>query len=133
MKEINELELPENILYAEDHEWALKKGDNVVIGISDYAQDQLGDITFVEMPEPGDSLDKGEEFGVVESTKAVSELYMPISGEVAAVNTALEDNPGLVNDKPYTDGWIIEVKPDDPSELDDLLGKQAYLEMLEGM
>ena len=91
MKEIDELNFPENLSYAEDHEWVLKQGDTVKIGISDYAQDQLGDIVFVELPEVGESFSKGDEFGTVESVKAVSELYMPISGEIAGINKSLED------------------------------------------
>jgi glycine cleavage system H protein len=106
--------------------------DKVKVGISDYAQDQLGDIVFVELPEVGDSLDKGEEFGTVESVKAVSELYMPVGGEIVAVNSALEDNPEWVNNTPYADGWMIEIKPDNPSAIDDLLANDAYLEKLKG-
>jgi glycine cleavage system H protein len=133
MKEIDELNLPEDLSYAEDHEWILRKGDTVKIGISDYAQDQLGDIVFVELPEVGDSFNKGDEFGTVESVKAVSELYLPISGEIAGINKALEDSPELVNTDPYKDGWMIEVRPGNPQELDELLDRNAYLEMLKGM
>jgi glycine cleavage system H protein len=133
MKEINELNLPDTVRYAEDHEW-VRAGDGVVrVGISDYAQDQLGDITFVEAPEVGDSFEAGEEFGTLESTKAVSELYMPVGGEISAVNEALEDDPGLINHDPYGDGWIVEIKMSDPSRLDRLMDRDAYLEMLEGM
>jgi glycine cleavage system H protein len=132
MKELSELNLPDNLRYAESHEWAKTEGDKVKVGISDYAQDQLGDIVFVELPEVGDSLDKGEEFGTVESVKAVSELYMPVGGEIVAVNSALEDNPEWVNNTPYADGWMIEIKPDNPSAIDDLLANDAYLEKLKG-
>ena len=132
MKEINELNFPDDIRYAESHEWARPQGDTVKVGISDYAQDQLGDIVFVEMPEAGETFEKGAEFGTVESVKAVSELYMPVGGEVLAVNTSLEDSPELVNNTPYTDGWMIEVKPDDPAQLDSLLTKDAYLKSLQG-
>ena len=132
MKELSELNLPDDVRYAESHEWARTEGDKVKVGISDYAQDQLGDIVFVELPEVGDSLDKGEEFGTVESVKAVSELYMPVSGEIVAVNSALEDNPEWVNNTPYADGWMIEIKPDNPSAIDDLLANDAYLEKLKG-
>ena len=132
MKELSELNLPDDVRYAVSHEWAKTEGDKVKVGISDYAQDQLGDIVFVELPEVGDSLDKGEEFGTVESVKAVSELYMPVGGEIVAVNSALEDNPEWVNNTPYAEGWMIEIKPDNPSEIDDLLANDAYLEKLKG-
>ena len=132
MKELNELSFPEDVRYAESHEWAKSEGDKVKVGISDYAQDQLGDIVFVEMPEVGETFEKGAEFGTVESVKAVSELYMPVGGEIVAVNSALEDSPELINNTPYTEGWMIEVKPDDPSELDNLMKKDAYLKSLKG-
>ena len=132
MKEINDLNLPDDIRYAESHEWAKAEGDSVKVGISDYAQDQLGDIVFVEMPEVGETYDKGAEFGTVESVKAVSELYMPVGGEIVAVNGALEDAPELINNTPYTDGWMIEVKPDDQKALAGLLTKDAYLTSLKG-
>ncbi len=133
MKEISELILADDVRYSDDHEWTRATGDTVRIGISDYAQDQLGDIVFVELPEVGDSLDKGEEFGSVESVKAVSELLLPIGGEVVAVNEALEDAPELVNQDPYDKGWMVEIKPADPAEVDDLMTKDAYLEMLKGL
>jgi len=132
MKEINDLILPDDIHYAESHEWAKAEGDNVKVGISDYAQDQLGDIVFVEMPEVGETFDKGTEFGTVESVKAVSELYMPVGGEIVAVNSALEDAPELINNTPYSDGWMIEVKADDPAELEALMTQDAYLTSLKG-
>jgi glycine cleavage system H protein len=132
MKEISELNFPADLLYSESHEWARSQNETVRIGITDYAQDQLGDIVFVELPQIGDSLDKGAEFGTVESVKAVSELYMPIGGEVVAVNQTLEDAPELVNTDPYKGGWMIEVKPANPSEMKDLLTPEAYLETLKG-
>lgn len=132
MKEISELNLPEDVKYTDDHEWARSMGETVRLGISDYAQDQLGDIVFVELPEAGATFEKGEEFGTVESVKAVSELYMPMGGEVVAVNSALEDEPELVNTEPYDGGWMVEIKPSDASELDAMKDKNAYLEMLKG-
>ena len=132
MKDISDLNLPDDVRYAEDHEWAKSEGDKVRIGVDDYAQDQLGDIVFVELPRIGDAFDKGEEFGTVESVKAVSELYMPIGGEVLDINKTLEDSPELVNKDPYKNGWMIEIKPDDPAELNDLMTRDAYLEMLKG-
>jgi glycine cleavage system H protein len=132
MKAISELNFPEDLRYADDHEWTKANGDVVRIGISDYAQDQLGDIVFVELPEVGSTFGKGDEFGTVESVKAVSELYMPIGGEVTAINATLTDQPELVNTDPYGGGWMIEVKASDPGELDSLKTKADYLEMLKG-
>lgn len=132
MKDINELNLPEDVKYTKDHEWAKADGDTVTIGINDYAQDQLGEIVFVEMPAVGDSFSAEDEFGSVESVKAVSEMYMPISGEIVAINEDLEDVPENVNEDCYQSGWIIKVKPSDLSEMDALMDKAAYLEMLKG-
>ena len=132
MKDINDVTLPEDIHYAKSHEWAKAEGENVKVGITDFAQDQLGDIVFVEMPEVGETFDKGAEFGTVESVKAVSELYMPLGGEIVAVNSALEDSPEFINNTPYSDGWMIAVKPNDPAELEGLMTKDAYLTSLKG-
>ena len=132
MKELDELNFPDDVRYAESHEWARSEGDRVTVGISDYAQDQLGDIVFVELPEKGETFDKGEAFGTVESVKAVSELYMPVGGEILAVNAALEESPEKVNNAPYSDGWMIEIKAENPSEIDALLSNDAYLETLKG-
>lgn len=132
MKELNELNFPDDVHYAESHEWARSEDDRIKVGISDYAQDQLGDIVFVELPEKGGTFGKGEAFGTVESVKAVSELYMPVGGEVMAVNSALEESPEKVNNAPYGDGWMIEIKAENPSELDALLTSAAYLETLKG-
>lgn len=132
MKAISELKLPDDVKYTDDHEWAKSEGGGVRIGISDYAQDQLGDIVFVELPEVGSTFAKGEEFGTVESVKAVSELYMPIGGEVTAINDTLADEPERVNNDPYAKGWMIEVKAGDATELEALKSKAEYLEMLKG-
>lgn len=133
MKPIEELQFPEDLQYAEDHEWIDQTGDTLRIGISDFAQDQLGDIVFVELPEMGEVFEKGAEFGTVESVKAVSELYMPVSGEIIAVNTELEDAPEAVNNAPYTDGWMVDIKPADTTELEALMDQKSYLGMLKGM
>ena len=133
MKEIHELNLPDDLRYTDDHEWAKAEGDKVKIGITDYAQDQLGEIIFVEMPAVGDTIEKGDNFGSLESVKAVSDMVMPLGGEVLAVNTELEDAPENLNQDPYASGWIIEIKPNDPAELDQLMDKNAYLEMLKGL
>lgn len=132
MKELNELNFPDDVRYDESHEWVRSEGDKVKIGITDYAQDQLGDIVFVELPEVGDTFDKGEEFGTVESVKAVSELYLPVAGEVVAINSSLEESPEKVNNAPYGDGWMIEIKAENPPELDDLMDHAAYLATLKG-
>ncbi len=133
MKERHELILPENLRYAEDHEWARLLEDNVRIGLSDYAQDQLGDIVFVELPEVGDTFEKGDEFGVIESVKAVAELIIPVGGEVLTINSALEEAPELVNQSPYEEGWLIEIRPSGPGEIDQLMDMPAYLDMLKGL
>ena len=133
MKEISQLNLPDDLRYAEDHEWAKKEGESIRVGIDDYAQDQLGDIVFVELPQKGAKLAKGEVFGTVESVKAVSELFMPIGGEIIALYKNLEESPELVNTGPYNDGWMIDVPPTDATELDSLMTKAAYLEMLKGL
>jgi glycine cleavage system H protein len=132
MKEIKDLFLPGDVLYADDHEWARMEDGIVTIGVSDYAQDQLGDIVFVELPDIDDVYEKGEEFGSIESVKAVSEMYMPVGGKVVEVNSDLENSPELINQSPYDDGWIIKVLPNDEDELDELLEKDAYIAMLKG-
>jgi glycine cleavage system H protein len=131
MKELSELEFPETVRYTEDHEWAAVDGETVRIGVSDYAQDQLGDIVYVEMPEVGDIFEKGDEFGTLESVKAVSEIYMPVGGEVVAVNEALVDTPELINQDPYG-AWIVEIRPNDAGEYDELMSAEDYLDMLRG-
>ena len=132
MKELSELSFPDDLKYTEDHEWSKLENDEVTIGICDYAQDQLGDVVFVELPQVGDRFDKGQEFGTVESVKAVSELFIPLGGEVTAINESLEDTPELVNSEPYTGGWMIKIKPVDMADLDALLTKDAYLDVLKG-
>jgi glycine cleavage system H protein len=128
MKSIDELILPEDLRYAEDHEWARVEGDKVKVGLDDYAQDQLQAIVYVELPEVGASFEKGEPFGVVESVKAVVDCYMPMGGEIIAVNTALVDSPGLVNESPYDEGWIIDIKPTDLTEMDTLYTSESIKE-----
>jgi len=132
MKEISELNLPDDIRYAPDHEWARIEGDIVRVGLDDYAQDQLGDIVFVELPKVGAVFRKGDEFSTVESVKAVVECYLPVSGKITAVNKALEDAPELVNQSPYRTGWFVEVSPDDISEYDTLMTAAACLDKLKG-
>jgi len=132
MKAISELVFPDELHYAEDHEWVRVEAETATIGISDYAQDQLGDIVYVELPAVGKKLERGAEFGVVESVKAVSELYMPVGGEVVSVNNLLEDAPEKVNSAPYGDGWMIRIRLENPAEVDALYGSGTYRKRLEG-
>ena len=131
MKELSELIFNEEVRYTEDHEWVTVSGATLKVGISDYAQDQLGDIVFVELPEIGATFGKGDQFGTLESVKAVSELYLPVGGEVVAVNEALGDSPELINQDPYNN-WIVEIKPADTSEVEQLLTVDAYRTLLRG-
>ena len=120
-----------NCRYNESHEWARIEGDEALIGISDYAQSELNDVVYVELPEVGDAFEKGEEFGTVESVKAASDLYMPVSGEVVAINEELEDSPELVNQDAFGAGWMIRVKLMAPSEAEELLDADAYKALCE--
>ena len=120
------MNVPDDLRYTNDHEWARKEGAKVRVGITDFAQDALGDVVFVELPEPGASLDKGGPLGEVESTKSVSQIYAPISGTVVEVNEALKEAPEQVNGAPYGDGWLVVIEPSDPSQLDGLLDAAGY-------
>ena len=117
---------PEDLSYTKDHEWVRASGDRATVGITDHAQHQLGDVVYVELPRVDDKFEAGEPFGSVESVKAVSEIYMPVSGVVVEVNSALNDAPEKVNSDPYGDGWMIVIKPDNPSQLDGLLTAAEY-------
>lgn len=130
MKEPSELRMPEDLRYSAEHLWVVPNRDQTKVGITDYAQDQLGEIVFVDLPEEGDTFDQGEEFGTIESLKTVSSLYLPVGGKVMAVNKALENIPTLVNKNPYEDGWLIEIKTSDPSEIQTLLTASGYLDTL---
>ena len=124
-------DIPEDCRYLDSHEWARRQNGTVRIGISDFAQDELGDVVFVELPSEGDELARDDDFGVIESIKAVSDLYAPVSGEVTATNEDLIDVPELVNDDPYGDGWLIEVELADESELEELLSAEEYRDQIE--
>lgn len=117
---------PEELKYAASHEWARLDGDIVTVGISDHAQDALGDLVYVELPSVGDSVQAGDEAGVVESVKAASDIYAPVSGEIVEINEALADSPETVNSAPYTDGWLYRIRISDASELDKLLSADEY-------
>jgi glycine cleavage system H protein len=121
--------IPEDRLYTREHEWAKVEGSIATVGISDYAQRQLGEVVYVELPEVGTEIEQGEPFGSVESVKSTSELFAPFTGRIAAVNDELEDNPGLVNDAPYGEGWMIRIQLSDPSEAEELLGASDYEEL----
>jgi len=123
---VADYDFPDNLLYTQDDEWLRREEDLVVIGITDFAQNQLGDIVFVELPEVGTLTEAGVAFGTIESVKAVSDLCAPLSGEVVSVNEALEDAPEKVNESCYGDGWLITLRPSDPTKLDDLLDIEAY-------
>ena len=121
------------LLFTKEHEWVLIKGNIARVGITDYAQNELGDVVFVDLPSVGDLVEEGEGFAVVESVKAVSDIYAPVSGEITAVNEHLEDSPELVNESPYDEGWIVEIKMEEPSQTGDLMTQQEYEEFIKGV
>lgn len=124
------MNIPQDLKYTKDHEWVRVEGDVATIGITDFAQGELGDIVFVEVETEGETLDKEETFGSVEAVKTVSDLFMPISGEITEFNEEVESNPEIVNEDPYGKGWMVKVKISDTSELDDLLDAEAYQELV---
>lgn len=121
---------PSDYLYSKDHEWVKVDGDVCTLGITEYAQEELGEIVFVDMPEVGEAFTKSDEVGTIESVKAVAEVYTPVSGEVAEVNSSLEDEPELVNDDPHGDGWLVKLRMGDASELDGLMNAEKYEEFV---
>ena len=125
------MNIPDDLRYTREHEWARKKGRNVAVGITEFAQDQLGDVVYLELPDVGDIVKRGEAFGVVESTKAVSELFAPLSGKVVEVNDPLADAPETVNEDPYEEGWMVVIEPSEPAELGELMDAKAYQAFLE--
>lgn len=124
------MNVPENLKYTKDHEWIRVEGEEAFIGVTDFAQGELGDIVFIEVETEGEELDKEEVFGTIEAVKTVSDMFMPIGGEVLEFNEKLEDAPDLVNTDPYGEGWIIKIKVADASELEDLLTAEQYQELL---
>ena len=128
------MNVPDDLRFTAEHEWVrrLDDGSRVRVGITDFAQDALGDVVFVDLPDVGDTVSSGDSVGELESTKSVSDMYAPVAGTVAAVNDALADNPALVNDDPYGDGWLLDVDVDDLSALDELMDAAAYRELTEG-
>ena len=125
------MNLPENLKYTKEHEWIRVDGEEATIGITDFAQGELGDIVFVEIETIGESLDRGETFGTVEAVKTVSDLFLPVDGEIIEANTALEENPDLINSAPYGDGWLAKIKIKDQKQLEELLDAAAYQKMLD--
>lgn len=123
----------DDLKFTKEHEWVRIDGDVVTVGISDYAQKELGDVVYVELPPIGDTFAKGEACSSIESVKAVSDIYTPVSGEIADVNSALEDNPELVNQSPYEDGWVFKIKIEDEGDLDDVMDADLYEEYLQGI
>lgn len=123
-------DIPEDLRYTEEHEWVRSGDDGVVVGITDHAQEQLGDVVYVDLPPAGASVTAGEPFGEVESTKSVSDLYAPVSGTVAAANDALQDRPELCNTDPYGDGWLVRIEPDDDGADGALLDAAAYRDLI---
>jgi glycine cleavage system H protein len=126
------MNVPDQLRYSSDHEWLSRDGSRVRIGITDYAQDSLGDVVFVQLPTVGESFAAGDSIGEVESTKSVSDIYAPVAGSVVAVNDALVDSPQLLNEDPYGEGWICEIELTDPADVDNLLDAAAYGGLIEG-
>lgn len=126
------MNFPQNLKYTNEHEWIRVEGDIAYVGITDYAQEQLGDIVFVDIPAVGETLEAGETFGTIEVVKTISDLFLPVAGELLEQNEALEENPELVNKDPYGEGWLIKMKPADIKDVDDLLDAEAYKEVING-
>lgn len=124
------MNVPETLLYTNDHEWIKIEGDTATIGITDFAQGELGDIVYVEIETEGDTLNQGDVFGTIEAVKTVSDLFMPLSGEVLEINPDLESSPEIVNDSPYEKGWTIKISISNKSGIDQLLSKEGYLELI---
>ncbi|MGE0077687.1 MAG: glycine cleavage system protein GcvH [Bacteroidales bacterium] len=124
------MNVPSNLKYTKDHEWIKVEGDTAIVGVTDFAQSQLGDIVFVEIETVGETLDKEEVFGTIEAVKTVSDMFMPVSGEVLEVNSKISDQPDVVNKDPYGDGWMIKIKIANPAELDELLSPEQYKETI---
>lgn len=124
------MNFPTNVKYTNEHEWIRVEGEEAYVGITDYAQDQLGDIVFVDVTTEGETLEKGEVFGTIEVVKTVSDLFLPVGGEILEVNLELEEHPEMVNQSPYGEGWIVKIKPTDLSELDDLMDAEAYKQII---
>ena len=126
------MNVPDDVRYTSDHEWARAEGAKIRVGITDYAQDALGDVVFVQLPEPGTRVEAGNAFGEVESTKSVSDLFAPVTGVIVETNTELADSPQRLNEDPYGEGWICVIEPDDAGQLDQLLDADGYRALVDG-
>ena len=124
------MNIPDELKYTEEHEWIRVEGDEIVVGVTDFAQSELGDVVFIELETEGENLSIGDTFGTIEAVKTVSDLYMPVDGQVVKVNPALEETPELVNSEPFGEGWMIRIKLSDPSQLDDLIPADQYRSMI---
>jgi len=132
MKKIEDVQLPAELRYSADHEWARMEDGIARVGLTDYAQDQLGDVVYVELPAVGAHLAKGAVFATVESVKSVSECFLPIAGEIVEINTPLADDPSILNQSPYGQGWMVRIKPDDLAEVESLMTAEGYRATLKG-
>ena len=124
------MNVPDDLKYTTEHEWIRVEGDEIVLGVTDFAQGELGDVVFVEIETKGETLSKGDTFGNIEAVKTVSDLYMPLDGEVVEVNSVLEDTPEIVNSQPFGDGWMVRIKMSDPAQLEELLSAEKYRELI---
>ena len=124
------MNVPDDLKYTTEHEWIRVDGDEIVVGVTDFAQGELGDVVFVEIETKGETLSKGDTFGNIEAVKTVSDLYMPLDGEVVEVNSVLEDTPEIVNSQPFGDGWMVRIKMSDPAQLEELLSAEKYRELI---
>jgi len=130
IKNCKEMNIPDNLKYTKDHEWIRTEGDVIFIGITDYAQNELGDIVYIEVETVGEKLDKEETFGTIEAVKTVSDMFMPVAGEVVEFNEELEQNPEIINNDPYEKGWVVKVKPENMGDVNGLLSAEAYKELI---
>jgi len=124
------MNVPDDLKYTTEHEWIRVEGEEIVIGVTDFAQGELGDVVFVEIETEGETLSKGDTFGNIEAVKTVSDLYMPLDGEVVEVNSVLEDTPEIVNSQPFGDGWMVRIKMSDPAQLEELLSAEEYRKLI---
>ena len=124
------MNVPDDLKYTTEHEWIRVEGEEIVVGVTDFAQGELGDVVFVEIETEGETLSKGDTFGNIEAVKTVSDLYMPLDGEVVEVNSVLEDTPEIVNSQPFGDGWMVRIKMSDPAQLEELLSAEEYLKLI---
>ena len=124
------MNVPDDLKYTTEHEWIRVEGDEIVVGVTDFAQGELGDVVFVEIETKGETLSKGDTFGNIEAVKTVSDLFMPLDGEVVEVNSVLEDTPEIVNSQPFGDGWMVRIKMSDPAQLEELLSAEKYRELI---